>query len=583
MPSDAFFRRPTVLLALALCSVGAVVTLLGRLANGPRAEQKRVALSNDAGANAYPAFSPDGKRVAYSVRGASKGEAFHLFVRALPAGAPLQLTNGESSDIGPAWSPDGARLAFLRIAEGRTQYIAIPSDGGAERTLAEFGGDPADAAQPLPAVSWTRDGKSLAVVETGDKQLPAIAMVSLAGGALRQITTPPEGSEGDSTPAVSPDGNTLAFVRGTGPDGADIYLCDLAGGNLRRLTFDDRAIRGIAWTPDGQEVVYAANRAGGWRLWRLPVYGGSPREIAMATGQAHFPALAPQGRRLAYTDNPSVTAIWRAALGGPDSLQRSIIRSQGRESAPAYSPDGSRIADVSDQTGADEIWVSDAEGGNRVQLTSLKGPRISRPRWSPDGRLLLFEARADRGAEIYTVPSAGGRPDRPHRVLLGGGASWSHDGKSIYYTWRGQIWKAGGVPSGPGSNPRQLTHTLGSGAPEESVDGKYVYYRSQRAICRMPAEGGTEEQVFIPEHDLLWVVLQPTRKGVYYLEFARGARAMQVSFYDFTTRRNEEVFRMKDADFFQVMSFSISPDGKYILYPRVDQGQTNLMLVENFR
>jgi protease II len=82
---------------------------------------------------------------------------------------------------------------------------------------------------------------------------------------------------------------------------------------------------------------------------------------------------------------------------------------------------------------------------------------------------------------------------------------------------------------------------------------------------------------------LLWVVLQPTRKGVYYLEFARGARAMQVSFYDFTTRRNEEVFRMKDADFFQVMSFSISPDGKYILYPRVDQGQTNLMLVENFR
>ena len=72
-----------------------MVTLLGRLANGPQAEQKRVALSSDAGANAYPAFSADGKRVAYSARGASKGEAFHLFVRALPSGAPLQLTNGE--------------------------------------------------------------------------------------------------------------------------------------------------------------------------------------------------------------------------------------------------------------------------------------------------------------------------------------------------------------------------------------------------------------------------------------------------------------------------------------------------------
>ena len=82
---------------------------------------------------------------------------------------------------------------------------------------------------------------------------------------------------------------------------------------------------------------------------------------------------------------------------------------------------------------------------------------------------------------------------------------------------------------------------------------------------------------------MLLVVIQPTRKGIYYLEFARGARAMQVSFYDFTTRANDVVFRMKDADFFQATSFSISPDGKYILYPRVDQSQTNLMLVESFR
>jgi Tol biopolymer transport system component len=580
MSSGAFFRRPVVLLILALCSVGAVVTLLGRLASGPRAEQKRVALASDAGANAYPAFSADGKRVAYSARGASKGEAFHVFVRALPGGDPMQLTNSERSDIGPAWSPDGARLAFQRIAEGRTEYISIPSDGGEERKVAEFGGAPADAGQPLPAVSWTRDGKSLAVVETGEKQLPAIALVSLAGGTVRRISQPPEGSEGDSTPAVSPDGNTLAFVRGTGPEGADIYLCDLAGGNLRRLTFDDRAIRGIAWTPDGQEVVYAAQRSGGgWRLWRLPVDGGSPREIAQAGAQAHFPAIAPQGRRLAYNDSPSVSAIWRAALGAPDSDERPVIRSLGRETAPAYSPDGKRIADVSDQTGADEIWVSDAEGGYRVQLTRLKGPRISHPRWSPDGRLVLFEARADRGAEIFTMATAGERPDKPHRVLLGGGASWSHDGKSIYYQWRGQIWKA----DANGGNPRQLTNALGSGAAEESVDGKYVYYRNRRTICRIPAEGGPEEQVVIPEHDLLWVVIQPTQKGIYYLEFARGASAMQVSFYDFTTRANEVVFRMRGVDFFHAMSFSVSPDGKYILYPWVDQIQTNLMLVENFR
>ncbi|MGA2271240.1 MAG: hypothetical protein ABSH44_22455 [Bryobacteraceae bacterium] len=583
MSSGAFFRRPAVLLALALCSVGAVVTLLGRLASGPQAEQKRVVLSSEAGANACPAFSPDGKRVAYSARGASKEEAFHVWVRALPAGAPLQLTNGEGNDIGPAWSPDGARLAFLRIAEGRAEYIVIPSDGGVERKLAEFGGAPADAAQPLPAVSWTRDGKSLVVVETGEKQLPAMALVSLADGTVRRITNPPEGSEGDSTPAVSPDGNTLAFVRATGSDGADIYLCDLAGGGLRRLTFDDRAVRGIAWTRDGQDVVYAADRAGGWRLWRLPAYGGSPRELTVAGGQAYYPAIAPAGRRLAYTDSPSGSAIWRATLGAPDPAssaaddERAIIRSSGRETAPVYSPDGRRIADISDQTGADEIWVSDADGGNRIQITSLKGPRLSRPRWSPDGRALLFEARAGRGAEVYTVPVTGAGPGEPHRVVLAGaGASWSHDGKFIYFQSHGQIWKAGGTP-------RQLTELPFSNSPEESADGKYVYYRNRRAIWRVPVDGGAEEQAIIPEHDMVWATaIQPSNKGVYYLEFARSARGMVVSFYDFKTRRSEMVFRMTNVDL-QTTTFSVSPDGKYILYPRVDQSQTNLMLVENFR
>jgi hypothetical protein len=82
---------------------------------------------------------------------------------------------------------------------------------------------------------------------------------------------------------------------------------------------------------------------------------------------------------------------------------------------------------------------------------------------------------------------------------------------------------------------------------------------------------------------MVWATaIEPTKEGVYYLEFVRSARGLAVSFYDFATRRNEVVFRMKNADF-QAATFSVSPDGEYILYPRVDRSQTNLMLVENFR
>src|SRR6185503_16685961 len=218
----------------------------------------------------------------------------------------------------------------------------------------------------------------------------------------------------------------------------DIYLCDASGGAVRRLTFDDRRVRGISWSADSHDIIYAANRAGGHRLWRLPAVGGSPREIQIAGKQAQYPVAASAGNRLVYSDSPSVSAVWRATLGPLDSPidERPVIRSAGREVSPVYSPDGKRIANVSDQTGSDEIWVCDADGGNRVQITRLDGPRMGRPRWSPDGKLLVFAASTDRGPEVYTLlPETGAKPNR---IAVGASApTWSQDGKRIYFQQRG--------------------------------------------------------------------------------------------------------------------------------------------------
>src|ERR1022692_5036967 len=216
------------------------------------------------------------------------------------------------------------------------------------------------------------------------------------------VLLPPFGKE-----SVRPA--SLAMSRKSGPggdtqnEGADIYLCDANGAGLRRLTFDDRGIRGIAWTRDAADLLYSGKRVGGGRLWRVPAYGGSPRDLVISGKQAYYPAI---GRiRLAYTDSPTVSAIWSATLAAGDAVEEHpVIRSTGREVNPSWSPDGSRIADVSDQGGADEIFVSDADGRNRVQVTQLKGPRVGRLRWSPDGKTLIFDASSDHGQEVFTVP-----------------------------------------------------------------------------------------------------------------------------------------------------------------------------------
>ena len=573
MGSVTVLRRPAFVLALGLCAVGGMVTILGRLATGPQLEQRRHSISNG-GAQIHPAFAPDGQRLAYAAREASKDATFHIWRWQVPDGKPQQLTTGVANDISPAWSPDGLSLAFLRVEAGRAQCAVMPAAGGDLRTLAEFPVT-GDETQMPPLVAWTLDGKSLILSAGGEKQLPAISVVPLDGGGLRRITNPPEGSAGDSMPAVAPDGGTVAFVRSAGPDSADIFLCDLGGAGVRQLTFDGRAIRGLAWTRDGHDLVYAADRLRRWKLWRLPAYGGSPRDLLVAGREVQNPAIAPQGRRLAFTDSISVAAIWRADLRAPATVpeERAVIRSQATETRPVYSPDGKKIANVSEQTGFDEIWICDADGGNRAQVTNLKGPGIGRLRWSPDAKLLLFDADGD----LYTIPAAAGA--KPSRAVVGGSnASWSHDNQSIYYQMHGQIWKS----AADGGNPQQLSRRPGAAQPVESADGKYVIYRSRRSIWRVPVEGGEEEEFIIPDRDMFSTTLQATKKGLYYMEFERSSRSQLVSFYDFALKKSSTVFRMRNAGFGSA-SYSVSPDGRYLLYSRVDQSQTNLVVVDNFR
>ena len=579
MPASTLLRRPAVLLAVGLCAIAAVTTLLGRLTTGPTVETKPLTLPDTAGLVAYPAFSPDGNRLVYSQRGVSKDDAFRLFIRRLPSGAPQLLSSGApqspANEISPAWSPDGASIAFLRIGNGHAQCIVIPANGGPERQIADL--TAADSIEPLPRLAWTRDGKSLAAAIGGENQPAAISLIDISSGALHRITNPADGTEGDWSPAVSADGATLAFARKGSGDGADLYTCDLAGQNLRRVSFSDRAIHGLAWMPNGSDIVYAASIGRGSGLWRIAVNGGSPRDLFLSGTSAAYPAVSLSHNRLAYTETPTVSSVWRAPLDSASSNGQALLRSSGREFAASYSPDGKRIADISDQTGFNEIWVSDSEGGNRVQITTFKGPQPGRPLWSPDGKWLLFDLRHDGASEVYKTLAEPG--SKPVRLLNGASnACWSRDGKSIYFHQPGGIWKA----SAEGGNPEMLNQRPGGDGPVASFDGKFVYYRLRRGIWRVPAAGGAEEMVFDAEFGF-GGSLQAAKKGFYYEEFDRGDRAVLVSLFDEATRKTSVVFRVRMTDFSVPASFSVSPDGKYIVYPMVDQSQTNLKFVEHFQ
>src|SRR5690606_22562681 len=95
----------------------------------------------------------------------------------------------------------------------------------------------------------------------------------------RRLTEPPADYRGDVELAFSPDGRWLAFVRSVFEKVDDIYVVPVAGGELKRLTFDQAEVTGLDWTADGSEVLFSSDREGSFALWRVPVTGGTPRWV----------------------------------------------------------------------------------------------------------------------------------------------------------------------------------------------------------------------------------------------------------------------------------------------------------------
>jgi Tol biopolymer transport system component len=244
-------------------------------------------------------------------------------------------------------------------------------------------------------------------------------LYSVEHGSRRRLTLPPAGYYADTNPALAPDGRSLAFLRGPEFLSEDIYILPLdptlsASGEPRRLTSWNRFTLNPAWTADGREIIVAAGEWDNTRLWRVPVSkSGAASVIAPAGDGAMLPALAPDGR-LAFTRTRRNVSIWTLDLAASRKeglrLRRWPASSSRIDTNPRFSPDGRRVAFVSNRTGTYQIWIANADGSGAFPLTSADRTLVGTPNWSPD-RIHDRVRRVENGHfEGYAISAAGGTP-----------------------------------------------------------------------------------------------------------------------------------------------------------------------------
>jgi Tol biopolymer transport system component len=368
----------------------------------------------------------------------------------------------------------------------------------------------------------------------------------------------------------------------------EVYLVSMDGGEPRRLTFEGAGASNLAWTLNGREIVFASRHGGRSGLFRIPVEGGAPEWLAATGSDAQYPAFSSEGNRLAWRQNASNEDIFRLALkrgSGTVKPLANLIVSTALETSPRYSPDGKRIAFVSKRSGSDEIWVCDAEGGSPLRLTSFRGPLAGSPSWSPDGKQIAFDCRPEGNADIYVVSAEGGQlrrltTDAAEDIV----PSWSRDGRWTYFTsnrsGRLQIWKM----AADGGEAMQMTRQ-GGFEPVESPDGRWIYFTQDRgssSIWRMPTAGGVEEPLFDfhqKNYSRIWTVAD---EGVYFAVPSSNTHSA-IKFFSFSTRTEKTITEIDRILPSGVSGLTISPDGKFLLFPLFAQRGSDLMMIENFR
>jgi Tol biopolymer transport system component/imidazolonepropionase-like amidohydrolase len=428
------------------------------LAAASRSNQHEIQLTQ--GTNIAAALSPDGKTLVFDLQGT-------LWKMPVAGGKATAITDALGDARQPAWSPDGKRIAFQSYRanpanpDGRWHVWTIAADGS---QLTQVTTGPFDDREP----HWSPDGKRIAFASDRGGNYD-IWMVELAKGELEQLTRDPAN---DYNPAWSPDGQRIAFASERAA-GRGIWLIEHAGdeGQRREELFDKTkgAPAAPAWSATGAHIVYQTSdrAAGATELWARTIHAEEQSRLLSAAGEDVFPFRAAwlSDSEFLYTADGAIkranlqnTQRTSVAFEAAIKLDRPAYARKRRDFdstaprralgivAPAVSPDGNRVA----FTALGDLWI--AERNRKPERITHDRFVETQPQWSPDGTRLVYVADKQDAMDIWMRDLKSGEEKLLVKTVNGAmRPAWSPDGKQIAFF------------SGSSLSVRLQVHDLASG------------------------------------------------------------------------------------------------------------------------
>jgi Tol biopolymer transport system component len=354
------------------------------------------------GVERHPGISPDGKTFVFVSGGSGNQD---IYSQRIGGTNSLNLTKDSSADdYAPLYSPDGEQIVFRSERDGGGIYL-MGATGESVRRLTDFGYDPA----------WSADGKEIIFPTEnvfsgyGRDNISQLWSVRITDGHKKMVF------KGDAVqPSVSPNNTRIAYWAINESSQRDIWTIPMSGGEPLAVTNDAAVDWNPVWSTDGKYLYYSSDRGGSMNIWRVAIdessgkAQGEPEPVTTSAEECARMSFSRDGKQMLFTsfraqvniEKISFDPVNRTIVGTPTEITHGSVTFY----SPDSSPDGEWIVFWS--TGRQEDIYIVRQDGSALRKVTDDTFRDRFPKWSPDGKMIMFYSNRGGKMEVWSI-----RPD----------------------------------------------------------------------------------------------------------------------------------------------------------------------------